>query len=116
MQNSKRLGRWIDYTANADIKGGDVVVFPGFIAVACTDISAGDTGSCGVEGVYELPKAAGAIAQGAILYWNGTGVTGVKPASGQGYAGTAWAAAGAGDATVDVRINFGSAPVPDPAD
>jgi predicted RecA/RadA family phage recombinase len=116
MQNYKRAGRCIDYTAAADVPGGGVVVFPGLVAVASTDIPAGATGACEVEGVYVLPKAAGAIAQGARLFWNGTAVTGTKPSTGAGYVGIAWAAAGSGDPTVEARINFGAVPVPDPAD
>jgi predicted RecA/RadA family phage recombinase len=114
MRNSKRIGRCVDYTATEDVMGGDLVAFPGFVGVASTDIPAGESGACEVEGVFELPKVAGAIAQGTVLYLNGAAVTAVKPASGEGFVGVAWEDAAAAATTVEARINFGSAPVPDP--
>ncbi|MDR2051130.1 MAG: DUF2190 family protein [Deltaproteobacteria bacterium] len=111
MQNSVRAGRCIDYTAQTDVKGGDLIVLSGFVAVASTDIPAGATGACEVEGVYALPKGNEAIIQGVPLYWTGTAVTATKPEDGTGFVGSAWEAAAAPDATVAVRINFGSVPV-----
>ena len=45
MQNFVRDGRCIDYTPTADVLGGDIVVFPGMIAIASTDIRRSPCGS-----------------------------------------------------------------------
>lgn len=66
MQDSVRDGRCIDYTPSADVLGGDIVVLPGVIAIASTDIPAGVTGACEVHGVFELPKAAEAIPRARV--------------------------------------------------
>ena len=111
MQNSVREGRCIYYTPTSDVLGGGIVVFPGMIAIASTDIPAGETGACEVHGVYELPKAAGAIAQGARVFINepvDNGVTthAATTTAGPIYAGIAWESAADADAIVEVKINF----------
>lgn len=113
MQNFVREGRCIDYTPTADVLGGDIVVFPGMIAIASTDIPAGETGACEVNGVYELPKAAEAIAQGTRVFINETVDNNVTThtataTAGPIYAGIAWEAAAQADAVVEVKINFGA--------
>lgn len=113
MQNFVRDGRCIDYAPSADVLGGDIVVLPGMIAIASTDIPAGETGACEVHGVYELPKSAGAIAQGARVFIHETVDNNVTTrtattTAGPIYAGIAWETAAETDAIVEVKINFGA--------
>lgn len=108
MQNSVSIGRAIDYTPASDVTGGQLIVLSGMVVVAATDIAAGEMGACEAVGVFELAKASGAISQGAPVYVDSQGkITATASAT---FAGVAWRAAAAGDATVDVSINFGSAP------
>lgn len=63
-------GETLDYTAAEAVKNGDIVNLNTRIGVAGNDIAAGETGAVHVEGVFELPKAAGEIALGAAVYWD----------------------------------------------
>ena len=104
MQNSIEQGRSIDYTPGADVTGGDLIVFPGMVAVASTDISAGETGACETEGVFALPKDATALAQGQAVYAKTDGTV-TATESGNVPAGKCWADAAGNAATVAVKIN-----------
>jgi predicted RecA/RadA family phage recombinase len=81
-------GRSIDYRPQADVAPGAVVkIADNFYGVALRGIPAGQLGALRVEGVVEDAKAAGAIAFGALVFWDGTKFT-ATPASGT-YAGRA---------------------------
>lgn len=68
-------GNTIEFTAGADIASGKAVVIGTLVAVALGDIANTETGVGLTSGVYELPKAAGEITQGAAV--NITPATGV---------------------------------------
>ena len=104
MQNQIRQGRSINYTPSADVVGGALVVFPNMVAVASTDIAAGELGACEAEGVFELPKDSSAFAQGAQVYAKADGTV-TSTATSNTPAGKAWVAAKAADKTVIVKIN-----------
>ena len=57
-------GETIDYTATDDLANGDVVNLATRIGVAGDDIAAGETGAVHVVGVFEMPKATGAVTVG----------------------------------------------------
>lgn len=63
----------IDYTPTSAVTGGDVVVVGSVVAVATSDIAANKLGSLAVDGVFKVPKITGAIAAGALVYWDPTG-------------------------------------------
>ena len=63
-------GETIDYTATDDLANGDVVNLATRIGVAGDDIAAGETGAVHVVGVFEMPKATGAVTVGQALYWD----------------------------------------------
>ena len=69
-------GKSIDYTPQAAVTAGDVVVIGDLVAVAKIDIAAGQLGALALEGVFEVPKEAAAadkaIAAGTKVYWNAT--------------------------------------------
>ena len=90
-----------------DLANGDVVDLATRIGVAGNDIPAGETGAVHVVGVFEIPKATGAVTVGQALYWdkaaeNITTAAGSSPANTP--AGWAVAAAGSSDATVLVKL------------
>lgn len=102
-------------TAGAEVSKGQLVFVEDLAAVALEDIPAGGQGRVTTEGVHLITgKTAAAIAQGKKLYWDsdanpvggpaGSGALTVT-ASGNRYVGVAWAAAGAGDSAVLVKLN-----------
>lgn len=62
-------GDIIDYTAAEALAFGDVVDLTTRIGVAGADISEGGTGPVHLTGVYQIPKATGAVTVGQALYW-----------------------------------------------
>lgn len=100
-------GETIDYTATEAVSNGDVVDLATRIGVAGNDIAAKETGAVHVVGVFEIPKATGAITVGQALYWDKTAeniTTTAVSDSTNTPAGWAVAAAGANDATVLVKL------------
>ena len=100
-------GETIDYTATDDLANGDVVNLATRIGVAGDDIAAGETGAVHVVGVFEMPKAPGAVTvgqalSGAAAAENSPTPAGSSPANTP--AGWAVAAAGSSDATVLVKL------------
>lgn len=102
-----------------DIKPGDPVLVGETLGVAHGYITDGLEGAVFIEGVFEIRKANGAVSQGVKLYWDadgnpqgaatGNGLSGTgcltTTANGNVYAGKAYAAAGATDATVQIRLD-----------
>lgn len=69
-------GDTLNYTASsAAVKAGAVINLTSRIGVAAADIAKGETGAVHVVGVFELPLTDDSIAQGAAVYWDGSGVT-----------------------------------------
>lgn len=97
----------IDYTPSAAVAAGDVVVLNDLVTVAPVAIAANKLGAVAIEGVFSMPKATGAIGQGALVYWDATAGNVTTTATGNKRAGKAAKAAASGDATVQVLINIG---------
>lgn len=104
-------GETIDYTPTDDLANGDVVDLATRIGVAGNDIPADETGAVHVVGVFEIPKATGAVTVGQALYWD-KAAKNITTAAGSSLANTpantpagwAVAAAGSSDATVLVKL------------
>lgn len=107
MASFKHDGDKWDYTPGSAVAVGAVVVLNDTIAVADRPIAANTLGAVAVEGVFEMPKAAGAIGQGAVVYWDSTNSNVTTTASGNKRAGKAAMAAASGDAVAWVAINLG---------
>lgn len=112
VQEGKKMD-WTNETAS-DVVSDQVVVVGAIVGIAQGDIADGETGVLAVAEVHRLPKATGAITQGAALYWdaNGDPVGGTAgsgalttTATDNTLAGKAFAAAASGDATVDIKLN-----------
>lgn len=99
-------GEAIDYTATDALANGDVVDLATRIGVAGDDIPARETGTVHIVGVFEIPKAAGAVTVGQALYWDKAAkkITTDDEESANTPAGWAVAAAGLSDATVLVKL------------
>jgi predicted RecA/RadA family phage recombinase len=69
--NYKQEGEVIQYTAGANITSGQVVAIGNVLGVAKVAIANGASGSVALEGVFTVPKVAGAvIALGETLTWD----------------------------------------------
>jgi len=97
----------IDHTPSSAVAAGGVVVLNDLVTVAPRPIAANALGAVAIEGVFSMPKASGAIGQGALVYWDSTNSNITTTSSGNKRAGKAAAAALSGDATVQVIINCG---------
>lgn len=97
----------IDHTPSSAVAAGGVVVLNDLVTVAPVAIAANALGAVSVDGVWDMPKATGAIGQGALVYWDATAGNVTTTASGNKRAGKAAKAAASGDATVQVLINVG---------
>ncbi|VAF67086.1 Uncharacterized conserved protein [Enterobacter hormaechei] len=87
-----------------DVHSGDPVVVGKLIAVAITDIPAGDIGDGFTEGVFLLPKvSADAVTAGAQVYLKDGNIT-IEETDAVA-AGIAWEDAGANTTVVEVKIN-----------
>jgi predicted RecA/RadA family phage recombinase len=112
-------GHAIDYTPNADVAAGTVVVREDLVGVTKRDIKANTLGALAVSGVFTFPKATGpgtAIAAGKKVYWDATekvakedaetpSSSGGEPLEENKYLGKTVQAAGDNDATVSVRLS-----------
>lgn len=103
-------GDAIDYTPNALVEAGAVVVLNDLVGVTKRTIPANTLGTLHVAGVFEFPKATGAgtaIAAGVNVYWD-IADTEAKTDSETGanrLIGKSIALAGDNDPTVRVRMS-----------
>lgn len=94
----------IENTTGELINSGAPVVIGDMLAIAITDIPAGEIGDGFTEGVFYLPKSgATVIERGARVYFD-TEIQAEEDADSIN-AGIAWEPAGAGDTLVLVKIN-----------
>lgn len=110
MKNFIEEGKTIDYTvAGAAVTSGEIVVVGDMAGVAVTGAAIGETITLATDGVYELPKGVGALAQGTKAYVKiepEVGKSIVGAASGNTFVGYVWAAASSADATVAVKLSI----------
>lgn len=106
MKNSVSMGNVITIAAVTDIASGAMVVVGARVAVAVSFIKAGETGPGQVVGGFSIAKlSTDVVAQGALLYFDNVNKRLTTTASGNTLAGFAMDAAGAGVATVNIKIN-----------
>jgi predicted RecA/RadA family phage recombinase len=105
-----QTGNAIDYTPDADVSAGEVIVQNDLVGVAKLDIKADALGALAVTGVFDFPKATGggtAIAAGVWLFWDeGESVAKEDAEAGANkLIGKAILAAGDDDETVRARLS-----------
>ena len=99
-------GQHFDYTASAAVASGDVVLMGDMVGVSLRALAAGETGPVRTDGVFSVPKlSTDVMAQGAQVYWDNTGKRMTLTATSNAKGGKAYAAAGAGAATLLVKLN-----------
>jgi len=106
--NFVQEGKTLNYTpSGADVASGDFVLIGAIGAIAKTDIADGKTGALHISGVYSVPKASGAVTQGAKLYWSTANSNLTTTATDNTIVGVAAEAAASGDANVKILLNVG---------
>ncbi|OHV26602.1 DUF2190 family protein [Rhizobium sp. RMa-01] len=110
MKNYVQRGDVVTATAPAGgVSSGDGVLISSLFGVAATTVDAGSEVELATTGVFDLPKASGAVTFGAPLYWDAAAekVTAVASttAGDNTLIGVAIAAAGVNASTVRVRLN-----------
>ena len=103
-QNYIQPGDVIEITAGATITSGQMVKVGAIVGVALGSAASGETVRVKLTGVFELPKATGAITLGAAVYHVAADNNLSTTSSGNTFVGHAVAAAASGDATVQVRL------------
>ena len=103
MKNYIQEGDRMPVVLTAAATSGSVIVVGAKAFVSQDNGVIGDTVTVYTKGVFELPKATGAVAQGALVYYNATSknITTTNTDVAIGYA---FKAAASGDATVQVSL------------
>lgn len=104
MKNFVQKGDMIHTVLEDGIKGGDLVVLGDVIGVAVTDGDGTNLNAVQTSGVFELPKASGAIEQGAKVYFVEAEGNISTTEENNVFAGYAWNEALDADETVNVKI------------
>jgi predicted RecA/RadA family phage recombinase len=111
MTNYVAEGEVFNYTVpSGGVTSGDLVLLGALVGVAVNTGVEDDLIAVNVCGVYEVAKAAGAISQGAAVYFDEdnaevtTATSGGSPWASLVLAGYAYEAALSGDATVKVKL------------
>ncbi len=105
MNNFKQQGDTLVLTAPYAVASGAGALIGAIFGIAAIAIANGVKGPFKTNGVFALPKAAGAVTEGAIVYWDNTAKNVTTTASGNTKIGAAVAAQASGDATVTVKLN-----------
>lgn len=105
MKTYVQVGDVLDLVApSGGVIGGVLYVIGKIAAVAAATVAEGETFAGVVEGVVSLPKATGAITQGATVYWDATAGNVTTTATSNTKIGYATAAQASGDTTVNVKL------------
>ncbi|CAN7475219.1 DUF2190 family protein [Variovorax paradoxus] len=105
MKNFIQVGDVLDHMATANVASGELVVIGARVGIAMSDMAVGESGAVRVKGVFELPKAAAAIEQGAEVYWDAVNKRLTTVATDNVRAGYAAGPAGNGASTVWLHVN-----------
>ncbi|HPE29815.1 MAG TPA: DUF2190 family protein [Parvularculaceae bacterium] len=105
MKNYIQDGNILSLTAPAALSSGDGFLSGAIFGVAVKDAASGAKVDAVVEGVVELPKAAGAINEGVLVYWDNTNSNVTTTSSGNTLIGKAVQAELSGASLVRVRLS-----------
>lgn len=106
MKNYVQSAESITLTAAATLTSGQGLLVGTIFGVVSAAAVSGQLYTLVLEGVFDLPKAAGDTpAVGAKVYWNNTNFNVTTTSAGNSLIGVAVVAALAGDATVRVRLD-----------
>lgn len=99
-------GEVIDHVASGAKTSGQPVLIGTKLGVCVADIANGATGPVAVSGVYTVTKlTTDVVAQGVALYWDNGNSRLTTTVGANVYAGYAFAAAGNGATSVNIKLN-----------
>ena len=104
MKNFVQPGDVLPVTLAAPVASGGVVIAGTLLGVAAINGATGETIDVALRGVFELPKATGALTQGQAVYWDAAAGRITATSSGNTAAGAAATAAASAAATARVRL------------
>lgn len=104
MKNFVQPGEVLPLTLAAPVLSGGGVLAGSFFGVAAIDGATGETIDVALRGVFDLPKATGALTQGQAAYWDAAAGRITATSSGNTLVGAAATAAASGAATARVRL------------
>lgn len=109
MYNKTQRGHIVNVVLAAVAVSGQPFLFgTSLFGVAMNDGAIGDTVPLDTEGVFDLPKATGALTVGQKIYWDNTAGNVTGTATSNTRVGVCVAAAASGDATASVKIGPGA--------
>ncbi len=109
MKNYVQPGKSLQTTApTGGVTAGTGYLIGTRFGIAQGDAAVGETFEHVTEGVFDLPKAAQAMAEGVSLYWDDTAQNITTTASGNTLVGhqAALGTVASGDATVAIRLSI----------
>lgn len=104
MKNFVQRGENLTLTAPRTLASGAGFLVGSIFGVASADAANGAPVVGVTEGVFDLPKATGAVIAGAKLYWDNAAFNVTTNASGTTLIGVATQAAASGDPTARVKL------------
>lgn len=99
-------GDVLTLTAPYAVQSGGGALVGAIFGVALAAVANGARGEFMVNGVHDIPKATGAVSEGAKIYWDNTNKVVTATASGNTLIGAAVQAQVSGDATARVRLGI----------
>jgi predicted RecA/RadA family phage recombinase len=107
-QNYIESGEVLDYTvpSGATVTSGTPVIVGELVGVALGSGTEGQVVAVKFDGVFEFPKATGAITQGAKAYWDATASKVTATEASNKLIGYAWKAELSAATTVRVRMVY----------
>lgn len=105
MKNFVQAGDTLTFTAADAVVSGQGVLQGALFGVAVTSASAGQDFEARVVGVFELPKAAGALTKGQKVYWSTANANVTGTATGNTLIGAVIEAAADAASLAKVRLN-----------
>jgi predicted RecA/RadA family phage recombinase len=105
MKNYVQDGNVITLIAPYTVTSGQGLLVGSVFGVATFDALNGATVEAAVEGVLDIAKAAGAVTQGALMYWDNAAKLCTTVSTSNKLIGVATQAQASGDATCRVRLN-----------
>lgn len=105
-QNLIQDGDVMPVVLSGTVASGDGILVGDTVGVALNSGVSGDTIQVAICGVYELPKASGAVSQGVKLYWDSSAKNVTTTVSSNKQIGIAFSGAASGDTTVQVKLLY----------
>jgi predicted RecA/RadA family phage recombinase len=105
MNNKIQPGNVLTLTAPRTLTSGAGFLVGALFAIATSAAASGASVEGDTVGVFDLPKATGAITAGAKVYWDNTAFNVTTTSSSNTLIGAAVQAAASGDATARIKLS-----------